>query len=737
MALRGALDFAGAASQDGIPAGRLERRESYRQKRRDGDHMNGKRARIGIFVMSCLLASANAAGQASPRAATKDTKKTTSKSPLDDAMHAMFGLHEFQQAAISPDGTQVAWVESLLGPGGAPSANSAIYVAKLSAPDAARRISAGDGQAAYEEHDVAWSPDSKQLAFLSDAAKPGQLDLYVASAAGHEKRAHVGAVKIEVSINENVKRLTKLTGFLANPGWSPDAKTIALLFTENATRAAGPLVAETPDEGVVSDAYFEQRLTMVDVATARTRQISPADMYVYEFDWAPDSKRLVITSAHGNGDDNWYVASLSMIDADSGAMRALVENPGMQIAVPKWSPDGNTIALIGGLMSDEPIPGGDIYTVPVSGGAPLNRSSGIEWTATSISWSPDSGSLVAAGIADGQPFIAPFSLGRTPEPAWTGAETIAQGPFVPYISLARDGKNSAVIRQSFAQPPEVWAGEIGSWKQITHRNAALKPAWGEAKSLFWKSDDFDVQGWLIYPRDFDPSKKYPLVIHVHGGPAWAMTPEWPSRWNYAMALPSQGYFVLEPNPRGSYGKGEKFTQANVKDFGGGDFRDIMAGVEAAIASAPIDANRLGITGWSYGGYMTMWAVTQTSRFRAAVSGAGLSDWLSYTGENKIDQWMLPYFGATVYDDPAVYAKSEPMKFIKNAKTPTLVVVGDSDGECPPPQSYEFWHALKTRGVPTEFVIYPKEGHEFADPAHSRDVIERAAAWFDKYLAPAH
>jgi dipeptidyl aminopeptidase/acylaminoacyl peptidase len=697
--------------------------------------MNGKSARVCILIMSCLLLSANAGGQASPKAGKKSAPKVAKASPLDDAMRAMFSLHQFQQAEISPDGTQVAWVESLFGPGGAPSANSAIYVAKLSAPDSPRRISAGDGTAAYEEHDVAWSPDGKQLAFLSDAAKPGQLDLYVTSVEDHTKRAHVGAVKIEATIDRGPKRLTKLKGFLAGPGWSPDGKTIALLFTENATRAAGPLVAETPDEGVVSDAYFEQRLTLVDAATARTRQISPTEMYVYEFDWSPDSRRLVITAAHGNGDDNWYIASLSTIEADSGSMHSVVEKPGIQIAVPRWSPDGKTIALIGGLMSDEPIPGGDVYTVAAAGGAMRNVTPGMHMSATALDWEPDSSGLYVTGIKDGQAFVGLLKAGEEIVPAWTGAETIAPGPFVPYVSLSSDGKISAVIRQSFAKPPEVWVGPVGNWKQITHRNADLKAAWGEAKSLHWKTEIGDVQGWLIYPRDFDSSKKYPLVVYVHGGPAWATTPEWPTRWNYAMALLSQGYFVLEPNPRGSYGQGEKFTQANVKDFGGGDFLDIMAGVDAAIASAPIDANRLGITGWSYGGYMTMWGVTQTNRFRAAVSGAGLSDWLSYTGENKIDQWMLPYFGATVYDDPVVYAKSEPMKFIKNAKTPTLVVVGDSDGECPPPQSYEFWHALKTLGVPTEFVIYEKEGHLFANPEHSRDVIERAAAWFDEYLAP--
>jgi dipeptidyl aminopeptidase/acylaminoacyl peptidase len=171
----------------------------------------------------------------------------------------------------------------------------------------------------------------------------------------------------------------------------------------------------------------------------------------------------------------------------------------------------------------------------------------------------------------------------------------------------------------------------------------------------------------------------------------------------------------------------------VKDFGYGDFLDIMAGVDKAIQEAPVDPERLGITGWSYGGFMTMWAVTQTNRFGAAVAGAGLANFLSYYGENKIDQWMIPYFGATVYDDPVVYAKSSPINFIKRVKTPTLIVVGDRDGECPSPQSYEFWHALKTLGVPTQFVIYPNEGHLFADPAHSRDVIDRTVAWFGEYL----
>jgi dipeptidyl aminopeptidase/acylaminoacyl peptidase len=257
--------------------------------------------------------------------------------------------------------------------------------------------------------------------------------------------------------------------------------------------------------------------------------------------------------------------------------------------------------------------------------------------------------------------------------------------------------------------------------------------WGETKTITWKSDGRTVSGHLLYPRNFDAAKRYPMIVWPHGGPAGIALPAWPEATLAPAVMAGLGYFVFQPNPRGSYGQGEAFVRGNVKDFGGGDLRDVMAGVDAVLKQAPIDPNRLGVHGWSYGGYMTMWTITQTNRFKAAVAGAGISNWQSYYGENSIDQWMIPYFGATVYDNPAVYAKSAPITFVKKVKTPTLIVVGERDGECPAPQSYELWHALRALGVTTELVVYPGEGHMFVDPKNKRDLIERAAAWFDKYL----
>jgi dipeptidyl aminopeptidase/acylaminoacyl peptidase len=238
-----------------------------------------------------------------------------------------------------------------------------------------------------------------------------------------------------------------------------------------------------------------------------------------------------------------------------------------------------------------------------------------------------------------------------------------------------------------------------------------------------------VQGWLLAPPALGAAGRQPLVVLVHGGPASSAKPGWPT---VAGVLASQGFYVLLPNPRGSYGQGEAFTRGNVKDFGYGDLRDILAGIDAAAAAGPIDPARAGIYGWSYGGYMTMWAVTQTRRFRAAVAGAGIVDWQSYYGQNRIDQWMIPYFGASVYDDPWIYARSSPISFIKAVSTPTLVLQGERDAEVPAPQAYEFWHALRALGIETRLVIYPDEGHHLG-PASNLDVMRRTVDWLSVHL----
>ena len=631
-------------------------------------------------------------------------------------------VRAFHETAISPDGRRVAWVEDV----SAAEGTTAIRVRDLvgARPSDARAYgvtAASDGHQ-YQEDGIAWSPDNRTLAFLSDAASPNQRQLCVVDVE-HDQAGDTTILG---------RCLTRMTGQLAQPRWSPDGKQLAVLFVAGATQGTGALVAYTPDAGVVGDVVEEQRIAIVDLASGAVREVSPANMYVYDYDWSPDGQAFAAEAVEGSGTNNYWIAQLYVVRADTGKTMSIWKPP-LQIAGPRWSPDGRSIAVIHGIMSDEGSTGGDIYVVPVrqdqggpaAGGAARNLTPNLEGSARALGWRPD-GRIIFNEYVDGKSALVTVGPnGGVRSTVWSAPQQVT------YASVAAHAEAAAAVVQSFQQAPEVYAGAIGGWTAQTSTNASIAPLWGEAKSLHWASDRFQVQGWLIYPAHFDPAKQYPLVVSVHGGPSSANFPSWPLRWN--AVLPSSGYFVLLPNPRGSYGGGEAFTQANVNDFGYGDMRDIEAGVDAAVKAAPIDPNRTGIIGWSYGGYMTMWAVTQTTRFKAAVAGAGIANWQSYYGQNRIDTWMLPFFGASVYDKPEAYSRSSPITFIKKAKTPTLVLHGDRDSEVPTPQGYEFWHALKALGVPTELVIYPEEGHAIAKPAHQRDIEERLVAWFDRYL----
>lgn len=612
------------------------------------------------------------------------------------------------EVAITPDGATLAWI-------GPRTATDPAGLNLTALPDGPhRRIGTAQGP-----RSLAWSPDGSALAFLGTA--PGDRPaLYLVTRT-------TGAVRTVALLRGNVARIR----------WSPDGRKIAFLYTEKPTRPSGPLAPQARDTGVIGTAFDIQRIAVVDVKTGALAQVSRPDLYVHEFEWSPDGSRFAAMAAPGQGDAGWYVDQVWIMAADGSSARSLGA-PGMQIANPVWSPDGTKVAYLGGLLSDEVAPGGDIWVVDAAGGAPRNLTPGIAISPDWLTWRGDR--IVFTAWADGGSAIGTVDPATaTSTITWQAGEALS-GTGDRYIggglALSADGRTSAVVRQSYEHPPELWTGPIGNWRQLTHLNDRLTPSWGRAESLHWKSDTLNVQGWLIHPRNETPGRLHPMVVVVHGGPAAAHMPAWFTAGNAVeQELLARGYFIFLPNPRGSQGFGQAFTRANVKDFGYGDLRDIVAGIDEAARRAPIDTTRVGITGWSYGGYMTMWAVTQTHRFRTAVAGAGLANWQSYWAQNGINEWLLGYFGATVYDDPAVYARSAPMTFIKNARTPTLVLVGEKDVETPTPQSYEFWKGLQANGVETELVVYADEGHRMTNPAHVRDRVTRSVKWFDRFLRP--
>ncbi len=620
--------------------------------------------------------------------------------------------------AISPDGDLLAW--TLRSREGA-----TLHLNSVNSPDPSKeRLIAPNGATNCANSAPVWSPDSQTLAFTSTCTskneEPGQEQIFLWSRASGE-----------------VRQLTHVKGNLQHAAWSPDGKSIAFLFVENATRSAGALDAMKPLVGVIGEDTFEvQGVYGVEVTSGKAGWIVPAanDSYAYEFSWAPDSKQVAAVTAHTPGENNWWVAKLTVWEAEHEHPHPgrVVFDPtttnsamhGLQIAVPSWSTDGRHIAFIGGLMSDQGSTGGDVWVIDSKGGEPTDVTPGINGTPVWEGWF-DGHSLGFVEDRSGHTVLQAWDT-NTKKPAAPetdlGEMSVSGGALKGAVTFSGKTDTAAFVMSGIGHAPDIWLESRGKLVQYSHMNDNAKPG-ARTESVEWTNEGFHVQGWITYPANYDPAKKYPLIVTVHGGPSASSGPVGGGQWA------QQGYFEFRPNPRGSFGQGEAFTAANRKDFGYGDLRDILAGMDMLEKKFPIDRNREGLTGWSYGGFMSMFAATQTNRFRAIVAGAGISDWQSYYGENSIDQWMIPFFGASVYDDPTVYAKSSAISYIKQAKTPMLIIVGDRDGECPAPQSFEMWHALRDQGVKTQLVVYPNEGHGFRDPAHIKDRAERTQKWF--------
>lgn len=626
---------------------------------------------------------------------------------------------------LSPDGKQIAW---LLAPAGAAGAGgrrggggAELRISPASAPNAADPVIAS-AEGCVGTGAPRWSPDGSSLAFVSDCGPDRQPQIVVRNSSGA------------------VRQLTHITGALTSPAWSPDGASIGFLYVENASRAAGALAAMKMPSGVVGEDGVEvQWVAAADAKSGALTVLTPKTLHAYEFDWAPDSKHVAFVAANPPGENTWwiakmYVATVGMPDSSKAILDPVTVGGslhGLQIAVPRYSPNGKNIAFIGGLMSDQGSTGGDIYLMNADGTGLQDLTTGRKSSPVYVTWADDDHIL----FSEDQPGKSHLGLlgtnGKETLPGWTEAQSIGSGRASASFSFSPTTHTVAFVSAGPDHAAEVYTGDPRGIHAITHINDNAKSTEAKTVSLEWKSDVYNVQGWLTLPENYNPGKKYPLIVSVHGGPSAEVGPFFGGGAGALWA--HLGYFFLQPNPRGSFGQGEAFTQANRKDFGYGDLRDIVKGVDASEAKYSIDDKRVGLTGWSYGGFMSMFGITQTHRFRAAVAGAGISNWQSYYGENSIDQWMVPFFGATVYENPAVYAKSSAINFVKNVTTPTLIIVGDRDGECPAPQSYELWHALRAQGVKTQLVVYPNEGHGFTSPLHNADRTARTIAWFEENM----
>jgi len=624
--------------------------------------------------------------------------------------------HLYLETRLSPDGRIVASVEGdASSSGGLPVVRELVLRDATSGAERKVALPCGDKVECWPAA-LTWTPDAKHLSFV--LRKPG---------------SHARSIYQVGSDGRGLTRLLAFNGTVQSLRYGADG-VLALLATAGAQKESGAVEAGAPISGELEAATPSQRLAVLEPGATALRWISRDGLYVYEYDWMPGNRGFVATAAPGDGDRNWWIASLYAFDGLKAPTERLLYAPRSaqeQLAEPKVSPDGQRTALIVGLMSDFGSTGGDVVVLPTQGGEPLALTLGMAASAEGLDWDCD-GHLLALALAGDK--FAQFDLGDgkarlEPQVRWSSTEALMD------FGSACKARVAVAVHENFTTPAEIQVQHDGQWRDLTRRNAAMPRPALAARSLSWTNEGRTVQGFLLMPQGqagATANAKRAMIVAVHGGPAAAHRPRYVGP-GVVRSLLEKGYAFFLPNPRGSFGQGEAFTQGNVKDFGHGDLRDILTGVDEVIRTEPIDPQRLGIIGHSYGGFMTMWAVTQTTRFRAAVAGAGIANWQSYYGQNGIGEWMPPYFGATVYDDPAMYAKSSPITFIKQVRTPTLAYVGGADIECPPAQTQEFGGALRALGVPVSTVIYEGEGHRFRKPDTLADIEKRTVAWFERWL----
>src|SRR5437763_159395 len=397
--------------------------------------------------------------------------------------------------ALSPDGKNVAWVQST-----AATTAKQTYIRGTAGDASATTIDVG-ANGERKDADPAWSPDSKTLTFFSTAGeKNDQRQLWTVNADGSAP-----------------KKLTHLGGYAARPRWSQDGTKIAFLYIEGAG-GGGPLLAAPPTTGVIDKTIHNQRIAVVDVATGQLRQVSPADLHIYDFDWSPDDKMFVATAAPGPGDNNWWIAQIYKIDIDKSSATS-IHKPSLQVAVPRWSPDGKSVAFVEGLMSDEGFHGGDLFSVASDGSGLTNRTPRRKTSVSSLFWLAPDRVLITEYVGGGGAISEVSVVDNSVRTIWKGPESFHAFGNFPDFALAKDGKFAGAVRSSYNTPPEVWAGSIGQWRQLTNNNSAQSMTWGKAESVQWTNDGLNIQGWLIPPGKVESGKKYPMVVLIHGGPS--------------------------------------------------------------------------------------------------------------------------------------------------------------------------------------------------------------------------
>jgi dipeptidyl aminopeptidase/acylaminoacyl peptidase len=627
---------------------------------------------------------------------------------LDD----IFNLERLRDAQISPDGAGIAFVvtrDYVAGDNHSPEASIWLVPWDGSAP--ARRFTAGS----HADTHPRWSPDGRTLAFLSDREKPDVSQIYTIAIDGGEAR-----------------RLTDAKAGVVGFKWSPDGARIAFLAPDAPGEAEERREKEKDDAIHLDHDYKFTRLWVVDVSGGEARALTPPEYQVREFAWH-GAGWAVLTSPTPLEDD--FVRPFPIVQVVEGQPDATIWQGRYSTSGLVESSDARALAwLHGGADASD---SADEVWVALPGEAPRALLADYAGSLMSAAWTHAGDALVVTAVDGTRTVVGRAAVAGGEAETLLAGRTLAFWLEPPRVSLSRDGERMAAVIEAGAETGEIWAGALGGeLRQVSSFNQHMRDReLGKVETVRWAAPDgLEIEGVLIYPAGYQAGQRCPLIVQAHGGPTGLWHERFMASWHdWGQWLAASGYAVLLPNPRGSLGRGREFMHRNRRAWGLGDFDDFMSGVDFLIDRGLADPERLGVCGWSYGGYVTAWAIGHTNRFKAAVVGAGVTNLLSFQASD-IPSWLpAEQMLANPYADPEIYLRCSPMSYIAGVTTPTLILHGACDERVRLGQGRELYNGLRHLNVPAEMVVYPREGHLITERNHQRDMLKRVVDWFDRWV----
>lgn len=566
-----------------------------------------------------------------------------------------------------------------------------------------------------------WSPDSKRIAFSSD--RDGKRQLYLIPPNGGEA---IQLTNVETGVN----------GFR----WSADGRRIAFTAADPENKPRKERKDKYGEFEIVQDDYTFNHLWLIDVPAEdnfekkpEARRLTEGSSYsVGGFSWSPDSTRIAFAAAKNPDISMSGTSDIYLLTISDKSIKKLVDAKGPD-SNPVWSPDGRQIAYqTANAQEFYYYTNSHIAVIPATGGASRVLTEAFDESPGLLEWSPEG--IYFEGLQKTSSHLFRLNPASAAIEQVSGPASFGSSQF----SFTGDFNQAAFVGAGPNDYSEVYVSAVKLFqpKRLTSLSDQIKDfRIANREVIHWKSTDgASIEGVLIKPAGFDPSKKYPLLVVIHGGPTGIDTPVVRADRYYPIEMfAAKGAIILRPNYRGSAGYGEKFRSLNVRNLGVGDYWDVISGVDHLIAQGIVDRDRVGAMGWSQGGYISAFITCSSDRFKAVSVGAGISDWMTYYVNTDIHPFTRQYLKATPWDDAEIYQKTSPISYVKNAKTPTLIQHGELDRRVPIPNAYELRQALEDRGVPVKMVVYKGFGHGIDKPKQQRAVMEHNYEWFSQWI----